>query len=73
MDSVLLGESLPKTLSIFDKIIPPSSSGRVNCSNTSLVRDVWSKKFRKRTNCVAHQRNSKPAIRWTSNVDCNNA
>ena len=67
------GPRLPKTLSIFDKRISPSSSGRINRRNTSLVRDVWSRKLRKMTGCAAHRRNSEPAIRWTSNVDCNNA
>ena len=81
MDHVLLGESLPKTLSIFDlkktlsifdKRIPPSSSGSINRQNTSLVRDVWSRNLRKRTGCAAHRSNSELAVRLTSNIDCNN-
>ena len=46
MDSVLLGKSLPESISLLDKGIPPSSSGSINCGTTSLVRDVWSRKFR---------------------------
>ena len=49
MERVLLAESLPKTLSIFDKRIPPSSSGSINRWTTSIVRDVWSRKLRERT------------------------
>ena len=48
MDSVLLGESLPESLSLLDKGIPPSSSGSIDCGTTSLVRDVWSREFRER-------------------------
>ena len=72
MDRVLLGESLPKTLSIFDKRVPPSSSGSINRQNTSLVRDVWSRKLRKRTGCAAQRGNSELAVRWTSDIDCDN-
>ena len=68
MDRVLLRESSPESFSLLDKGIPPSSSGSIDC--TSLVCDIWSRKFRERTDGTAHRRNSEPAVRWTSNVDC---
>ena len=70
MDRVLLGKSLPKSLSLLDKGIPPSSSGSIDSGTTSLVRDVWSREFRERTGDAAHRRNSGPAVRWASNIDC---
>ena len=70
MDRVLLGKSLPNTLSLLDKGIPPSSSGSINCGTTSLLRDVWSRKFREGTGDTAHRRSSEPAVRWASNIDC---
>ena len=70
MDRVLLGESLPESFSLLDKVIPPSSSGSIDCGATSLVRDVWSGEFRERTGGTAHRRSSEPAVRWASNVDC---
>ena len=36
----------------------------------SLVRDVWSREFRERTGDAAHRRTPEPAVRWTSNTDC---
>ena len=45
MDRVLPGKSLPKTLSVLDKGIPPSSSGSINRGTTSLVRDVDAESF----------------------------
>ena len=70
MDRVLLGRSLPESLSLLDKRIPPSSSGSVNSGTTSLVRDVWSREFREKTGDAAHRRNSEPAVRWASHTDC---
>ena len=70
MDRVLLGKSLPESLSLFDKGIPPSSSESVNSRTTSLVRDVWSRELRERTGDAAHRRNPEPAVRWASNIDC---
>ena len=70
MDRVLLGKSLPESLSLLDKGIPPSSSGSVNSGTTSLVHDVWSREFRERTGDAAHRRNPEPAVRWDSNTDC---
>ena len=70
MDRVLLGKSLPETLSLLDKGIPPSSSGSINCGTTSLVPDVWSRKFREGTGDTAHRRSSEPAVRWASIIDC---
>ena len=70
MDRVLLGDSLPESLSLLDKGIPPSSSGSIDCGTTSLVRDVWSREFRERTGGTAHRKSSEPAVRWASNIDC---
>ena len=70
MDPILLGKSLPESLSLLDKIIPPSSSGSVNSGTNSLVRDIWSREFRERTGDAAHRRNPEPAVRWTSDIDC---
>ena len=72
MDRVLLGESLPKILSVLDKEIPPSSSGSINRGTTSLVCDVWSRKLREGTGNTAHRRSSELAVIWTSNIDCDN-
>ena len=68
-DSTLV-ESLPESLSLLDKGIPPSSSGSIDCGATSLVRDVWNREFRERTGGTAHRRSSEPAVRWASNVEC---
>ena len=70
MDRVLLGKSLPESLALLDKRIPPSSSGSVNSGTNSLVRDIWSREFRERTGDAAHRRNPEPAVRWTSDIDC---
>ena len=70
MDRVLLGENVPKIFPLFDKGIPPSSSGSIDCGATSLVCDVWSREIRERTGSTAHRRSSEPAVRWASNVDC---
>ena len=70
MDRVFLGESLPESLSLLDKVIPPGSSGSIDCGATSLVRDFWSREFRERTGGTVHRRSSEPAVRWASNVDC---
>ena len=70
MDRVLLGKSLPETLSLLDKEIPPSSSGSVNCGTTNLVRDVWSRKLPEGTGDTAHRRSSEPAVRWASKIGC---
>ena len=71
MDRVFLGKSLPESLSLLDKGIPPSSSGSVNSGTISLVRDIWSREFRERTVDAAYRRNSEPAVRWASNADYN--
>ena len=70
MDRVLHGKSLPESLLLFDKGIPPSSSGSVNSRTNSLVRDVWSRELRERTGDAAHRRNPEAAVRWASNIDC---
>ena len=70
MDRVLLGKSLPESLALLDKRIPPSSSGSVNSGTNSLVRDIWSREFRERTGDAAQRRNPEPAVRWTSDIDC---
>ena len=67
---VLLGESLPESLSLLDKGIPPSSSGSIDSGTTSFVRDVWSREFREVTGGTAHRRSSEPAVRLASNIDC---
>ena len=59
-----------KSLALLDKRIPPSSSGSVNSGTNSLVRDIWSREFHERTGDAAHRRNSEPAVRWTSDIDC---
>ena len=38
----------------------------------SLVRDIRSGEFRERTGDTAHGWNTKPATRWTSDIDSNN-
>ena len=70
MDRVLLGKSLPESLALLDKRIPQSSSGSVNSGTNGLVRDIWSREFRERTGDAAHRRNPEPAVRWTSDIDC---
>ena len=70
MDRVLLCKSLPESLALLDKRIPPSGRGSVNSGTNSLIRDIWSREFRERTGDTAHRRNSEPAIRWTSDIDC---
>ena len=45
MDSVLLAESLPKTLSVLDKGIPTSSSGSINRGTTSLFVTFGAESF----------------------------
>ena len=83
-DSMLEGLGAEWTTSFLAKIyhtharylikrIRPSSSGSIDRKTTSLVRDVWSRKFCERTGGAAHRRSSKLAIRWTSNVDRDNA
>ena len=69
MDRVLRGKSLPETLSLHDKGIPPSSSGSVDCGTTSLVREVWSKELCEGTSDIAHQRRW-ACVRWASKIDC---
>ena len=49
MDRVLLGKSLPESLALFDKGIPPSSSESINSGTNSLVCDIRSGEFRERT------------------------
>ena len=71
MDRVLLGKSLPESLALLDKRIPPSSSGSVNSGTNSLVCDIWSRELRERTGGTAHRWNPEPAARWTSDIDCN--
>ena len=71
MDRVLLGKSLPESLALLDKRIPPSSSGSIDSGTNSLVRDVWSREFRERTGDTAHRWNPEPAARRTSDNDCN--
>ena len=70
MNRVLLCKSLPESLSLLDKRIPPSSHGSANSGTNSLVRDIWSREFRERTGDAAHRRNPEPAVRWASNIDC---
>ena len=70
MNRVLLGKSLPESLALLDKRIPPSSSGSVNSGTNSLVRDIWSREFRERTGGAAHRMNPEPPVRWTSDIDC---
>ena len=70
MDRVLLGKSLTESLALLDKRIPPSSIGSVNSGTNSLVRDIWSREFRERTGDAAHRKNPEPAVRWTSDIDC---
>ena len=55
MGRVLLGKSLPESLALIDKRIPPSSSGSVNSGTNSLVRDIWSREFCERTGDAAHR------------------
>ena len=71
MDRVLLGKSLPESLALLDKRIPPSSSGSIDSGTNSLVRDVRSREFRERTGDTAHRWNPEPAARRTSDIDCN--
>ena len=71
MDRVLLGKSLPESLALLDKRIPPSSSGSVDSGTNSLVRDIWSREFCERTGDTAHRWNPEPAARRTSDIDCN--
>ena len=71
MDRVLLGKSLPESLALFDKGIPPSSSESIDKGTNSLVRDVRSGEFRERTGDTAHRWNTEPAARWTSDIDRN--
>ena len=66
MDRVLLGKSLPKSLALFDKRIPPSSSESIDSGIDSLVRDIRSGEFRERTG------DTEPATRRTSDIDRNN-
>ena len=72
MDRVLLGKSLPESLALFDKGIPPSSSESIDSGINSLVRDVRSGEFCKRTGDTAYGWNTEPATRWTSDTDRNN-
>ena len=71
MDRVLLGKSLPESLALFDKGIPPSSSESIDSGINSLVRDIRSGEFRERTGDTAHRWNTEPAARWTSDIDRN--
>ena len=71
MDRVLLGKSLPESLALLDKIIPPRSRGSVDRGTNSLVRDIRSGEFRERTGDTAHRWNPEPAARRTSDIDCN--
>ena len=72
MDRVLLGKSLPESLALFDKGIPPSSSESIDIGINSLFRDLRSGEFRERTGDTAHGWNTEPATRWTSDTDSNN-
>ena len=72
MDRVLLGKSLPESLALFDKGIPPSSSESIDSGINSLVRDIRSGEFRERTGDTAYGWNTEPATRWTSDIDRNN-
>ena len=72
MDRVLLGKSLPKSLALFDKRIPPSSSESIDSGINSLVRDIRSGEFRERTGDTAYGWNTEPATRRTSDIDRNN-
>ena len=71
MDRVLFGKSLPESLALLDKRIPPSSSGSVDSGTNSLVRDIRSREFRERTGDTAHRWNPEPAARRTSDIDSN--
>ena len=72
MDRVLLGKSLPESLALLDKGIPPSGSESIDSGINSLVRDIWSGEFRERTGDTAYGWNTEPATRWTSDIDRNN-
>ena len=69
---VLLGKSLPESLALFDKGIPPSSSESIDSGINSLVRDLRSGEFRERTGDTAYGWNTEPATRRTSDIDRNN-
>ena len=60
-----------KSLALFDKGIPPSSSESIDSGINSLVRDIRSGEFRERTGDADHRWNSEAAARRTSDIDCN--
>ena len=60
MGRVLLGKSLPESLALFDKGIPPSSGESIDSGINSLIRDIRSGEFRERTGDAAH--------RWNQNL-----
>ena len=72
MNRVFLGKSLPESLALLDKGIPPSGSESIDSGINSPVRDIWSGEFRERTGDTAYGWNTEPATRWTSDIDRNN-
>ena len=63
MDRVLLGKSLPESLALLDKGIPPSGSESIDSGINSPVRDIWSGEFRERTGDTAYGWNTEPTTR----------
>ena len=61
MNRVLPGEGLPRTLSILDTRVPPSSNRTIDSCDRGVVRDVWSREFRGRTSASAHGGSAEPA------------
>ena len=68
----LFGKSLPESLALLDKGIPPSGSESIDSGINSPVCDIWSGEFRERTGDTAYGWNTEPATRWTSDIDRNN-
>ena len=70
MDSVLPGESLPRTLSIPGKRVPQSSKRINDRSDSSVVRDVWSREFSEKTSATAHRGSAELATGRTPDTNC---
>ena len=79
-DSMLEGLGAAWTASFLAKSYPTLSrylikeflQAVVEVSIVELLVLFVTRKLCERTGCTAHRRNSRLAIRWTSNVDCNN-
>ena len=68
-----LAKVYPESLSHYlIKEFLPSSSESIDSGINSLVRDVRSGEFCKRTGDTAYGWNTEPATRWTSDTDRNN-